>query len=434
MLPVLLPLIASLAPYAAKMIGTALDGKDGQRVAAEFEPLITGAAIRAFGTDDPVRMEERAKASPEKAAQFADAVTQAAQQMQAEVRMAEIAAGVEAMKAEVASVQGAREHQQKLAAVGSIGAHGANVLSVTVTVGFFGVFALMLWRPFTLDAISAQVVNIMTGVLGSAFTAVVIYWVGGSRNAQATNTAQAEQLGKAMEALASSAPATPMPPSAPPLPPPPPPVVVVPPAASVPAAPAVPAPAVLEWQQGPFGGVRFALNPDGYLVVEGEAAPGRTVGEPATVRRVWKEFGPIVAESCARNGVPLEVAVACICTESRGMPAAVLHEPDGRSSIGLMQVLHATAEEVMGRRITSADLAQPAIGIEAGVRYIAKQYPKTRFLPPLVAAAYNAGGLYPPREQDKNRWNLRSTGHHVDRFCLFFNDSVYVAKTDGWAH
>lgn len=175
------------------------------------------------------------------------------------------------------------------------------------------------------------------------------------------------------------------------------------------------------------------MRQDGYLLVEGETVPGRTVGEPVTVRRIWREYGPVIEEVCGRHGVPLEIAVACIATESRGQPAAALKEPDGRVSVGLMQVLTGTASEVMGREITAAELSDPKIGIEAGVRYIAKQYPKTKFLPPFVAAAYNAGGLHRPRDQDTNRWNLRSTGAHIDRFVLFYNDSVYVAKEDNWS-
>ncbi len=61
---------------------------------------------------------------------------------------------------------------------------------------------------------------------------------------------------------------------------------------------------------------------------------------------------------------------------------------------------------------------------------IRKQRDVTNFEPPLVAAAYNAGSL---RRSDENRWKLRSTGGHIDRFCLFFNDACFVAEADGWS-
>ncbi len=56
----------------------------------------------------------------------------------------------------------------------------------------------------------------------------------------------------------------------------------------------------------------------------------------------------------------------------------------------------------------------------------------TDYQPPLVAAAYNAGGLHPSREGDDNPWRLRSTGDHVSRFCRFFGDACAVAAEDGW--
>ena len=47
-----------------------------------------------------------------------------------------------------------------------------------------------------------------------------------------------------------------------------------------------------------------------------------------------------------------------------------------------------------------------------GVRYIAHQRRLTNYQLPLVAAAYNAGGLHPPR----------------------FGDACAVAAEDGWQH
>ena len=109
-------------------------------------------------------------------------------------------------------------------------------------------------------------------------------------------------------------------------------------------------------------------------------------------------------------------------------------EGDGRRSAGLMQTLVGTASEVMGREVTAQELMDPALSIEAGVRYIARQRRLTGFDPPLVAAAYNAGGLYPPREGDGNPWRLRSTGDHIDRLCRFYGDCCAVAAEEGWGH
>ena len=187
----------------------------------------------------------------------------------------------------------------------------------------------------------------------------------------------------------------------------------------------------VQFKQGPFGGLRWQLTPDG-IVCENEVAPERTVGEPETVRRIWRDFGPIIQEVCARLGVPAEIVVTTIAVESRGIVKAALVEPDGRTSIGLMQTLIGTASEALGRNVTGRELETPEISIEAGTRYIANNRAKTKFDPILVAAAYNSGGLNEPRAQDDNPFHLRSTGDHLIRTKLYYNDTVATAKAEGW--
>lgn len=271
----------------------------------------------------------------------------------------------------------------------------------------------------------AQIAIAAFGLIGTVvgvFQGLSVQVVGFYFGSSAGSKEKTEQLGQALErvggALAEKAGR------------PDPPVVAQPAPAPAPVVvhAAAPAAADGQWRQGPFGGQRWRLTPAG-VVLEGQAEPLRTVGQPATVRRIWRDFGHLVAASCAANGVPLEIAVATIATESRGVPSAVLVEPDDRRSVGLMQTLVGTASEVMGREVSAAELADPALSIEAGVRYLARQRPKTDFQPPLVAAAYNAGGLY---ASDDNPWRLRSTGDHVARFCRFYGDCCAVAAEDGW--
>ena len=206
--------------------------------------------------------------------------------------------------------------------------------------------------------------------------------------------------------------------------PPPPPRDVQP---STPTAPAAP----VKWRQGRFGGRRWQLTENGILD-EGESVPERTTGEPATVRRIWRDFGDIIRSACEEHRVPMEVVVTTIAVESGGRIKASLTEPDGRTSVGLMQTLTGTASQVMGRPVTGRELEDPKVSIEVGVRYIASQREMTMYDPILVAAAYNAGGLYPPREQDDNPYRLRSTKDHLTRTKLYYNDTVAVAKADGW--
>lgn len=172
------------------------------------------------------------------------------------------------------------------------------------------------------------------------------------------------------------------------------------------------------WRQGPFGGVRWRLTMDG-IIMENESDPERTVGEPLTVRRIWHDFGPVIKTACSTHGVPIEIVVTTIAVESRGIVNAARTEPDARTSIGLMQTLVDTASEVMGREVTAQELNAPEISIEAGVRYIAKNREVTKFDPILVAAAYNAGSLQPPRPEDTNPFRLRSTGDHLITYEAF---------------
>jgi len=185
------------------------------------------------------------------------------------------------------------------------------------------------------------------------------------------------------------------------------------------------------WKQGPFGGLRWKVTPDG-IMDEGEVAVARTVGEPNTTRRIWKDFGPTIKAASLSSGVPIELIVTTIAVESRGVVQAQLDEADGRQSVGLMQTLTGTASDMLGRQVTAAELCQPEVSIAAGTAYLASHRTKTLYDPILAAASYNAGGLYPPRPEDTNPYKLRCTGDHLTRTKLYYNDTVAVAAADGW--
>jgi hypothetical protein len=182
-------------------------------------------------------------------------------------------------------------------------------------------------------------------------------------------------------------------------------------------------------------GVRWRLLPAG-VEIEGSGI-ARTRGAPATVTSVWETYGEAINEAALRHGVPCQLIVATICTESRGNANAVRFESGyvsdeasgSRISVGLMQTLISTAREVIGRPVNREWVLVARNSIEAGTAYIGLQRHRTAFDPPLVAAAYNAGGLY-YQPSDKNRWKLRQfpigTGAHLDRFIAFFNDAVFV--------
>ena len=181
--------------------------------------------------------------------------------------------------------------------------------------------------------------------------------------------------------------------------------------------------------------VRWRLTPDG-VEIEGSGVE-RTRGAPATVTRVWNDFGDAINRTARARRVPCALIVATICTESGGRADAVRIEPGytsdeatpHRVSPGLMQTLISTAREAMQMSFGRDWLLIPGNSIEAGTAYIAQQGRLTGFDPPLVAAAYNAGRLA-HQAGAQNRWKLRQfpigTGKHCDRFVRFFNDAVAV--------
>ncbi|MFM0631227.1 transglycosylase SLT domain-containing protein [Paraburkholderia xenovorans] len=174
------------------------------------------------------------------------------------------------------------------------------------------------------------------------------------------------------------------------------------------------------------------------VVIQDDAGAVCTKAERDQVRQVFTEHKEALATILSKVAVPIELVLACICAESGGKPKAERREPGcstvdpaltpGRVSVGLMQTLLSTARDALRRPgLSLDDLRDPLVSIEAGATYIWRQARLTGFDPPLVAAAYNAGGL---RFNDSraNRWKLVQypigTSAHVDRFVGAFNAAM----------
>ncbi len=184
------------------------------------------------------------------------------------------------------------------------------------------------------------------------------------------------------------------------------------------------------------GSRRWRLTKDG-VEIAGEGIKG-SGGPPETATKVWTQFRAPLEKNAAAYGVPVELVIACICTESRGNPNAYREEPGyisdeatpDRVSPGLMQTLISTAREAThDQTINRASLFTPEVAIRAGTAYLKQQAMRqngTNFDPPLVGIAYNAGSLRPA----SNPWGLVQTARppefHADVFTQFFNDSFVV--------
>jgi hypothetical protein len=196
----------------------------------------------------------------------------------------------------------------------------------------------------------------------------------------------------------------------------------------------------LDQFHGYGSGVRWRLTAAG-VDIEGSGAE-RTRGSPTTVSRVWDAYAGEIDRAARQYRVPVPLIIATICTESGGKADAVRLEPGyvsdevtpKKMSAGLMQTLLSTARNTMKQSFGRDWLLVPGNSILAGTSYIAEQSSVTQLDPPLVAAAYNAGDLY-PQDGAQNRWKLRQypigTGAHVDRFVKFYNDAMAVLAERG---
>ncbi len=179
---------------------------------------------------------------------------------------------------------------------------------------------------------------------------------------------------------------------------------------------------------------RWKLTADG-LVIDGAL---RRAGTPVAAR-AWAAHGAAMQRAARAQRVPVELLLACACTESGGRADAVREEPGylddqttpNRISPGLMQTLISTAREALADpKLDRARLLDPETSLAAGGAYIRRQAIQARqptgFDPPLVAIAYNAGSLRPA----ENPWGLvqtrRADHWHADAFCGFFNDAFTV--------
>ncbi|UCF90750.1 MAG: D-alanyl-D-alanine carboxypeptidase family protein [Desulfobacterales bacterium] len=190
--------------------------------------------------------------------------------------------------------------------------------------------------------------------------------------------------------------------------------------------------------------------------------PLRTPGEPTTCRAVWAHFNAEMIAASRRYGVPLALIMMVIATETGFARKFGFSGPHtfrweshvkvedvsppiwGDYSAGPMQTLATTARWVIRTLGLDYDpftvapvfefrpepppalpLYEAAIDLDLGTAEIKRRLTKTGDDPILVAAAYNAGGLY---KSSQNPWHLRSTGDHLDRAARWYGDACAVLK------
>jgi soluble lytic murein transglycosylase-like protein len=196
---------------------------------------------------------------------------------------------------------------------------------------------------------------------------------------------------------------------------------------------------VLLWHQRQRGPVEWRVTASGVETKPTALAPP-TLEQLALLRSIRARYGAMIDAAASAFQVPAELIEATIATESSGRADSTRIEPGylsdratpHRLSVGLMQTLISTAQGACpGRQVTRAWLLQPQNSIAAGTAYIAAQRRVTAYDPPLVAAAYNAGGLY-HEPLATNPWRLRcypmGTGSHISKFVRHLNAAVAVRQ------
>ncbi len=447
MLP-LIPLAISLVPELIRLIS----GDKAGSVATSVANVVT----EVTGTSDPGAAREKLAHEPALTDTLRIRLAEIALQAQAardEADEKRRQADLEQTRVANQNTSNARDLMSGLAGKGSWIAAAPVIVSAVVTTGFFAFLIVLMFNGLqNVGDVGAQIINIAVGSLTAGFATVISFWLGssqGSRDkdviARAIQFEQGSQnretlqsfkdvvatvSGTARSAAAADAAPVAGPVSAGPEP-----------ARSDPATPArfgllaEIMPGLVVPHRFFAEGVPWALQPEG-ISVDG-APPRGTAGNPDTVSEIWKRYGDRCSASAKRFGVPVELVVATIATESGGNPNARRAEQKiGDESVGLMQTLVATARQVLGRNdINGGDLLDPVLSIDAGTAYIAQQRSSTHFDPPLVAAAYNAGSLRRD-DAEANRWKLlcfpTGTGRHVDNYASWFADCMRVSLQQGW--
>jgi peptidoglycan L-alanyl-D-glutamate endopeptidase CwlK len=220
-----------------------------------------------------------------------------------------------------------------------------------------------------------------------------------------------------------------------------------------------------DWHQM-FGGRKWRYDETGVYTMDFENGqqPWRTPGVPATCRKIVELCLDEILAAGEKHQVPPALIIMTIATETGFARNLGFTGPQtfrwehhvevtdvnphlkGDYSAGPMQTA-TTARWII--RVQSLDydpfqvapvyeyrpeppanhpLYDYAVNIDIGAAEIKQRWKKTGADPVLVAAAYNAGGLY---EEEKNPWHLRCYGDHLNRAAQWFGDACAVLEELG---
>ncbi len=230
-----------------------------------------------------------------------------------------------------------------------------------------------------------------------------------------------------------------------------------------------PAPAIgagQDWHAR-FGGQEWRYDASGVYVrgADGGRQAMRTDGEPKTMRRIWQLFFDQILAASREHDVPPALIMMVIATETAAFrnygftgPMTFRWEANvkvndvspplfGDYSAGPMQILATTARWVISAQHLDYDafrvapvyerrpeppqthpMYEAGNNIALGTAVIKQRWKQTGDDPILVAAAYNAGGVY---QSSENPWGVRCYGNHLDRAAQWYGDACFVLSELG---
>lgn len=196
------------------------------------------------------------------------------------------------------------------------------------------------------------------------------------------------------------------------------------------------------------GGQRWAYDDNGVALEHAPDAVLRSNGKPVTCTAILSVYGREIFDAATKHGVPPELIVMTIATETAFSRRSNFTGPDTFRwearhtdySAGPMQTMGATAREMIDKfglphpnlpRFATRPVPPPATNplydgkasIDIGTAYIRNNLPRTGFDPILVAAHYNAGSL---REDPDSPWRLVTFGEHLNRAADWFGDACFL--------
>lgn len=237
------------------------------------------------------------------------------------------------------------------------------------------------------------------------------------------------------------------------------------------AAPAVPLPGSASWHSK-FEGEEWRYDVRGVYTRDrsGREKLWRMQGEPATCREIFRLYSPDILAAAAKHGVNPALIMMTIATETGFAQAVGFTGPrtfrweghvdnsdvtppfQGTYSAGPMQCLATTVRDMLARhgvayglgydpfRVAPAIRTKPSpapqthplyegkTNIDIGTGEIRMRWSRTGDDPILVAAAFNAGGLYP---DPSSNWGLRAYRDHLDRAARWYGDACEVLVEQG---